>query len=86
MQPTGNSVVSSRDLKTRVNSVLRECGRPEMKRVSIEVEGRRVILYGQVATYYAKQVAQTLAGDVSGVEDISNQIDVDHRMPSLRIT
>lgn len=82
MDYDGNSTSHDRDLVTRVNSVIRNCGRPEMRCVSIQAENGCVTLCGEVATYYAKQVAQTLARDVDGVAAIRNQINVLHRIPA----
>lgn len=80
MEFDGNSITHDTELVIRVDSVIRNCGRPEMRRVSIQAENGCVILRGEVATYYAKQVAQTLAQAVDGVSSIRNQIDVQHMM------
>ena len=50
-------------------------------RVSVETSGGRVTLLGAVPTYYMKQVAQTAALSVPGVEALENAISVRSHAP-----
>jgi osmotically-inducible protein OsmY len=48
----------------------------EVRGLSVEVHADTVLLRGRVSSYYLKQVAQSLVGGVSGVEEIDNQVCV----------
>lgn len=72
------------DLQDRVIATLRNSGRHELLRLTIRTENRCVVLEGRVPTYYAKQMAQTLARNVNGVETVRNDIDVQRTLDSIR--
>lgn len=67
---------TSDDLESRILNTLHESGMHELQRVSVEIEYDRVILQGEVRTYYAKQMAQVLVGKVDGAPAIQNDINV----------
>jgi osmotically-inducible protein OsmY len=59
-----------------VASRLRRSGYPTLANVSAEVHKGTLVLHGRLSTYYLKQVAQTLAAQVDGVEEVINRIEV----------
>ena len=48
----------------------------ELHHVSCECHGGVLTLRGRVSRYYLKQVAQSLVGRLSGVEEVDNQMRV----------
>lgn len=51
---------------------------PELRRISCEHRRGAIILEGRVRSYYMKQVAQTLIGNVPGVGTIVNCLEVEY--------
>jgi osmotically-inducible protein OsmY len=47
-----------------------------LKHVSCEFHEGLVILSGRVPTYYLKQIAQTIVGEVEGVGQVVNRLEV----------
>jgi hypothetical protein len=47
-----------------------------LRKIGCEAVGGSFILWGSVTRYYTKQLAQTLAGSVVGIERIKNRIQV----------
>lgn len=58
------------------SSRLAETGYAGLQNVRCESEGDRMILSGIVPSYYMKQIAQTVAGQIDGVEQIDNRLEV----------
>ena len=73
-QETGGSTLNVRD---RVIEALRACNRTELRALTVKTDGETIELGGVVSTYYAKQLAQTFACNVSGVRELRNAIHVD---------
>jgi hypothetical protein len=48
-----------------------------LRQVGCEPVGGSFVLWGSVTSYYAKQLAQTLAGSLVGIEHIKNRIVVE---------
>ncbi|MCC6127061.1 MAG: BON domain-containing protein [Pirellulales bacterium] len=46
------------------------------QRIWCEFDGARLVLRGQVPSYYCKQLAQEAVADLEGVERIVNEIEV----------
>lgn len=65
-----------RDLQSRVVETLRESGLPDLLQLTVNMETSRVVLHGNVHTYHAKQLAQSLARSVPGVTSLRNEIEV----------
>ena len=63
-------------LAESVERALRETGHLPLRAIQVSTYGRHVILQGRVPTYYLKQIAQTAALSVSGVEAICNDLEV----------
>jgi osmotically-inducible protein OsmY len=55
---------------------LRSHSYPALREISCEYRDRVLVLRGRLPTYYLKQVAQTVAGGVEGVERVDNHIEV----------
>jgi hypothetical protein len=46
------------------------------QRIWCEFDGARLVLRGQVPSYYCKQLAQEAVSDLEGVERVVNEIEV----------
>jgi osmotically-inducible protein OsmY len=64
-------------LTESVERALRETGHLPLRAVQVSSCGRLVILQGRVSTYYLKQIAQTAALGVPGVEMVCNDLEVE---------
>jgi osmotically-inducible protein OsmY len=51
-------------------------GRVSLRGFRILVQGRGLILQGCVPTFYAKQLAQHAAMEISGLQIVANEIEV----------
>ncbi len=60
----------------RVQDVLNSSGYPQLRQLRIHFDHGRVTLQGRLATYYLKQLAQTLVLSVEGVRDLDNDVKV----------
>jgi osmotically-inducible protein OsmY len=63
-------------LSEHVAHALRETGYPALREVKIAVRRRMIRLNGRVPSYYLKQVAQTTALAVPGIQCIDNDLEV----------
>ncbi|MFB3105264.1 MAG: BON domain-containing protein [Pseudomonadales bacterium] len=70
------AAAASTSIADGVASRLRRSGYPTLANVSAEVHEGALVLLGRLSTYYLKQVAQTLAAQVDGVEEVINRIEV----------
>ena len=70
-------------VEVEARSRLRRSGHRQLHLVSCEFREGVLTLCGQVSSCYLKQLAQTLAGKVDGVEEIDNQLEVP--MPPERL-
>lgn len=66
----------SSELRKKVVHALATRNCRSLREVTIAVEGGRVILYGTVSTYYAKQLAQQTVISIPGVTKIVNELVV----------
>jgi osmotically-inducible protein OsmY len=64
------------DLAKKIELTYDRMGYRSLAAVYCETDGHRVILKGETATFYLKQVAQVIATKVAGVGSIINQIKV----------
>lgn len=64
------------DLKTRVEAALKRAGYCGLHELDVHAHEGMVLLKGQINTYYMKQLAQTIAMKVPGVEILENRIEV----------
>ena len=67
---------ASTSIADGVASRLRRSGYPTLVNVAAEVHEGVLVLLGRLSTYYLKQVAQTLAAQVDGVEEVINRTEV----------
>ncbi len=63
-------------LGDQVATQLRENPFPTLKRIRCEVQEDIVVLRGRLPSYFLKQMAQTLCGQVLGVRSVRNEIEV----------
>lgn len=71
-------IVAQDHLAERVEQALRATGYPALRAVDVGVRGQSVVLHGRVPTYYMKQLAQTVALEVAGVDGLCNEVEVVH--------
>jgi osmotically-inducible protein OsmY len=48
-----------------------------LRNVSVVFEGGVASLHGRVPSYYLKQMAQTIVGQIQGIDRVDNQIQVE---------
>jgi osmotically-inducible protein OsmY len=63
-------------LAARVEQALCASGYGPLRRITISVRERNVILEGHVPSYYLKQVAQSAVLSVSGIDRVLNDLEV----------
>jgi osmotically-inducible protein OsmY len=64
------------ELLERVDNALRNSGYSTLRRVKVSISRGRVRLAGQVGSYHLKQIAQTAAMSVEGVQELDNRLIV----------
>jgi osmotically-inducible protein OsmY len=74
-----------RSLDDRITEMLRGCPYPGLRIVTCQCESGIVTLDGRVSSFHLKQMAQTLVGNLDGVERVHNRIEVaEHSEASFR--
>lgn len=63
-------------LSERVDSALQTSPHLSGRRWRFETEGNRIVLHGEVGTFFQKQMAQEVVRRVAGVEQIDNCLEV----------
>jgi osmotically-inducible protein OsmY len=63
-------------LTETVRAALCRAGNSALRSVDIEISSGVVVLWGQVPTYYQKQLAQATVQKVDGVRGIANGLEV----------
>jgi len=71
-------------LPEAVTGQFRDRGEWHLRDVQVTEEAGCVVLKGRVATFYLKQLAQTIAGSVDGVSLLRNDIVVSQRPDRTR--
>jgi len=71
-----NSAAQRSGIGELAESRLRRSAYLALQYISCEFHARVLILRGRLPSYYLKQIAQALVGDIEGVERIDNQIEV----------
>ncbi|QEG42239.1 BON domain-containing protein [Roseimaritima ulvae] len=66
------------DILARVDSALKT--HPHLRRVLVKSQQQqdRVVLSGNVSTFFQKQMAQEALRNIPGVQEIDNQLSVDY--------
>jgi osmotically-inducible protein OsmY len=59
-----------------VYAALRSTGHPHLRDLEIEVSNGVIVLWGRVATFYQKQLAQVSVQKVHGVRGVANGLEV----------
>lgn len=60
----------------RVRSRFEASGYLQLRRIEVYFHHGRVVLQGQLPTYFLKQMAQSLAASVEGVREVDNDVAV----------
>ena len=68
--PLSRHVAAVAEARFRANS------HTALRGISCNVDQGRLLLEGRLETYYQKQLAQEIAANVEGVEQVVNQIEV----------
>jgi osmotically-inducible protein OsmY len=63
-------------LAERVERALRATGYGPLRSVDVTAHARLIILEGRIPSYYLKQIAQSIALTVQGVEHVKNDLEV----------
>lgn len=66
-------------LRNEVSRHLQSSGYAALAGLDCQVDRRRLTLYGNVPSYYLKQLAQHYAGRAKGLETIDNHVAVDQK-------
>ncbi len=64
--------------KASLSALLDEPAHPALVNVACEVVDSKVILEGEVPTFYLKQLAQETAARIRGIQTVENKIQVKH--------
>jgi osmotically-inducible protein OsmY len=69
-------LISGRDVQASAMARLRESSYREIHQVSCEFHEGVLTLRGCLPTYYLRQIAQNLVGDLEGVVEIDDRLEV----------
>ncbi len=72
---TNNAPVPSKVELLRIS--FDQLGYQQLNNVKCEVDGNDLILSGQLKSFYLKQIAQSVAIKIPGVESVQNRIEVE---------
>lgn len=75
----------SRHVCSRAESILRENAHLRNYAITCHFHEGTLVLHGCVPCYYFKQIAQTVVGEVDGVEHVVNQIKVNDAFDSAKV-
>ena len=70
------------DLKQMIERALVRNAETEAQRLTVEMQGSKVILRGKVCSYAEKQAAQAAVWRAPGVTEVDNQIEIDPTLAS----
>lgn len=68
--------VSPSDLKQNIEKALVRNAETDARRITVEVQGSKVILYGTVRSYAEKKAAEDAAWSAPGVSEVDNRIAI----------
>ncbi len=63
-------------MREELQERLKDSGHPTLSQLSVEAQRDRIVLSGQVPTFYLKQLAQTIAAQVCTDHQILNETTV----------
>lgn len=76
-RPEGKPRAAGDALSIIVEAQLRRSGHYDLRQLEVDERDGHVHLSGRVRTYYAKQLAQTIALSVEGVSTVENEVVVE---------
>ena len=68
--------LSPDELKKKIDEALIRSAQMDAQRISVEVQGNKVILRGTVRAYAGKQEAERIAWSMPGVESVDNRLTI----------
>ena len=68
--------ISDQEIVEQAQAILNASGYPQLRSVQVHSDHGRVTLQGRLATYYLKQLAQSLVLSVDGIRDLDNDVKV----------
>ncbi len=74
--PCSTADGTEHQLEDDLNHAFRMAGYAQLRGIGISYHNGRVVLQGRVPTYFLKQVAQSLASSLPGVQAVDNNIEV----------
>ena len=78
--PRSDEVLAVEPLTRRVELRLQHSGYPELQNVEVVQGHGRILLRGEVRTYFLKQLAQTLILPLPEVTAVENQVNVNSQL------
>jgi osmotically-inducible protein OsmY len=63
-------------LATQVHAAFHTIGYRQLRTLHCKTNGATITLYGTIGSFYLKQIAQSTAAKVEGVERVINEIEV----------
>ncbi|XZE43510.1 BON domain-containing protein [Pirellulaceae bacterium SH467] len=78
-------VASWIDIASLAMQQLRSCSHPEVRQLQCVAEAGKLIIRGEVSSYYLKQLAQETLRSLNGKHRIMNQLDVVYKTSSISI-
>lgn len=68
------------DIKTRINEALQRAATVDAEKISVDLNGTKVILYGKVRSYAEKEDAEDAAWCAPGVSSVESNLQVEPQM------
>ena len=75
-EPIQLEITKSNDLSDRISNVVARNPFLDTRQIQFTANGNRVVIHGNVETYFKKQMAQEAVRNIEGVKSIDNQLEV----------
>ena len=83
--PTRSQRTSEREAVSLAESRLRDSSYHDVRRIWCTLNDGILVLHGRVASFYYKQIAQTVIGKIDGVVSVTNCVEVDDSFAPRRL-